>query len=107
MQQQKKSAKNLYHSSVKLLEESGEIRKELESELNKNKWISVSDRLPETNCMGMNRVLRHIVHEQTVIVSSYQEVLKYNKADGFPVRVIGGYEEKVTHWREITPPKGE
>ncbi len=59
----------------------------LEAELNKHKWISVSDRLPEDNAVVL-------VFSESGLDSDYYYADRWQR-------------NEITHWKPITPPKGE
>ena len=61
--------------------------KELEAELNNNKWISVDDRLPEDNAVVL-------VFSESGLDSDYYYADRWQR-------------NEITFWKPITPPKGE
>lgn len=72
-------------------------------------WISVKDRLPETNAIGIAHILAYDKREGTVKADFFDASANYvNGSNIFEISNTSTQLYKVTHWRPLPkPPKGE
>lgn len=74
-----------------------------------NQWISVKDKLPETNAIGVAHVLAYDRHEGVVKADFFDEFANYCYGSNlFQISNTSTQLYKVTHWQPLPkPPKDD
>lgn len=99
--EEQKEAKKLYDDIKKAL---SEPKNETDDE-----WISVEDRLPETNAIGIAHILAYDKCEGIVKADYFDASANYiNGSNIFEISNTSAQLYKVTHWQPLPKsPKGE
>ena len=85
-----------------------DILERLEKLESENQWISVKDRLPETNAIGVAHVLAYDRYEGVVKADFLDESANYRYGSNiFQISNTSTQLHKVTHWRPLSKPPKE
>lgn len=85
-----------------------DILERLEKLESENEWTSVTDRLPETNAIGVAHVLAYDRYEGVVKADFLDESANYRYGSNiFQISNTSTQLHKVTHWQPLPKPPKE